>query len=221
MRGGRIIRSSPSRGRQAVGLGAMIQRPWSARGFRRKHTPQAAAHGSAIPRAAPHARVRTELSHSPTGASRPPARNPPPVRDTGRSCCSAGDIGTPLPADGRPPAGLAEKYVAYFHGPLARARAHTLEIARSLADADLERETKGDPPAPRRDRELDGRTLGALPDTQSSGCSLRAGEPGEAPAAGGRGRNAGRRVSRAAPRYSASALPRVSGRATTAASTTR
>ena len=51
-----------------------------------------------------------------------------------------GDIGTPLPADGRPPAGLAGKDIAYFHDLLTRARAHTCEIARDLADADLERE---------------------------------------------------------------------------------
>jgi uncharacterized damage-inducible protein DinB len=51
-----------------------------------------------------------------------------------------GDIGTPLPADGRPPTGLAGREVAYFHDLLARARAHTVEAARALADADLERE---------------------------------------------------------------------------------
>ena len=50
------------------------------------------------------------------------------------------DVGTPLPADERPPAGLAGKDIAFFHDLLARARAHTLEVARSLADADLERE---------------------------------------------------------------------------------
>ena len=50
------------------------------------------------------------------------------------------DVGTPLPADGRPPAGLAGKDIAYFHDLLARARAHTLEIARGLTDADMERE---------------------------------------------------------------------------------
>ena len=51
-----------------------------------------------------------------------------------------GEIGTPLPADGRPPAGLAGKDIAYFHDLLARARAHTCERARALTDADLERE---------------------------------------------------------------------------------
>ena len=51
-----------------------------------------------------------------------------------------GEIGTPLPADGCPPAGLAGKDVAYFHDLLARARAHTHEVARNLADADLQRE---------------------------------------------------------------------------------
>jgi uncharacterized damage-inducible protein DinB len=50
------------------------------------------------------------------------------------------EIGTPLSQDGRPPAGLAGKDVAYFHDLLARARAHTQEVARSLADPDLERE---------------------------------------------------------------------------------
>lgn len=51
-----------------------------------------------------------------------------------------GDIGTPLPADGRPPAELAGRDIAYFHDLLARARAHTHEAARNLADADLQRE---------------------------------------------------------------------------------
>jgi uncharacterized damage-inducible protein DinB len=51
-----------------------------------------------------------------------------------------GDIGTPLPAGGAPPATLAGRDVAYFHDLLARARAHTREVARGLADADLERE---------------------------------------------------------------------------------
>ena len=53
---------------------------------------------------------------------------------------ASGDTGTPLPAGGRPPAALAGKDIAYFHGLLARARAHTCEIARELADPDLERE---------------------------------------------------------------------------------
>jgi uncharacterized damage-inducible protein DinB len=51
-----------------------------------------------------------------------------------------GDIGTPLSPDGRPPAGLAGRDIAYFHGLLVRARTHTLGVAQSLADADLERE---------------------------------------------------------------------------------
>jgi uncharacterized damage-inducible protein DinB len=51
-----------------------------------------------------------------------------------------GETGTPLPADGRPPAGLSGKEIAYFHDLLARARAHTCEIARNLTDPDLERE---------------------------------------------------------------------------------
>jgi uncharacterized damage-inducible protein DinB len=51
-----------------------------------------------------------------------------------------GEIGTPLPADGRPPAGLAGQDIGYFHDLLARARAHTHEVARDLADADLERD---------------------------------------------------------------------------------
>ena len=50
------------------------------------------------------------------------------------------DIGTPLPADGRGPAGLAGKDIAFFHGLLDRARSHTRAVARTLADADLERE---------------------------------------------------------------------------------
>jgi hypothetical protein len=51
-----------------------------------------------------------------------------------------GDIGTPLPADGHPPAGLTGKDIAYFHDLLARARAHTHGVARNLAEADMERE---------------------------------------------------------------------------------
>lgn len=50
------------------------------------------------------------------------------------------DVGTPLPADGRPPAGLAGREIAFFHDLLGRARAHTYEVARRLGDADLERE---------------------------------------------------------------------------------
>ena len=53
---------------------------------------------------------------------------------------ASGDVGTPLPADGPPPAGLAGKDIAYFHGLLARARVHTCEVARTLTDADLDRE---------------------------------------------------------------------------------
>jgi uncharacterized damage-inducible protein DinB len=51
-----------------------------------------------------------------------------------------GDIGTPLAADGGPPAGLSGKDIAHFHDLLARARAHTHRVAQGLADADLERE---------------------------------------------------------------------------------
>ena len=51
-----------------------------------------------------------------------------------------GDIGTPLPPDGSPPAGLAGRDVAWYHDLLARARAHTHAVTRGLADADLERE---------------------------------------------------------------------------------
>lgn len=51
-----------------------------------------------------------------------------------------GDIGTPLAADGRAPAGLAGKDISYFHDLLARARTHTHDVTRALADADLERE---------------------------------------------------------------------------------
>jgi uncharacterized damage-inducible protein DinB len=53
---------------------------------------------------------------------------------------ASGDVGTPLPADGRTPAGLAGKDIAYFDDLLARARAHTYEVARALTDAELERE---------------------------------------------------------------------------------
>jgi uncharacterized damage-inducible protein DinB len=53
---------------------------------------------------------------------------------------ASGDVGTPLPADGRPPVTLAGKDIAYFHDLLARARTHTYEVARALTDPDLERE---------------------------------------------------------------------------------
>jgi uncharacterized damage-inducible protein DinB len=59
---------------------------------------------------------------------------------------ASGDIGTPLPADGLPPAGLAEKDIGYFHDLLARARAHTCEVARTLSDSDLEREVTRERP---------------------------------------------------------------------------
>ncbi len=50
------------------------------------------------------------------------------------------EVGTPLPADGRPPAALAGREIAFFHDLLARARAHTYAVARRLGDADLGRE---------------------------------------------------------------------------------
>ncbi len=50
------------------------------------------------------------------------------------------DDGMPLPADGRPPAALQGKNISFFHDLLARARAHTREVARGLNDADLDRE---------------------------------------------------------------------------------
>jgi uncharacterized damage-inducible protein DinB len=50
------------------------------------------------------------------------------------------EVGTPLPADGRPPAALAGRGIDFFHDLLARARAHTYAVARQLRDADLERE---------------------------------------------------------------------------------
>ena len=53
---------------------------------------------------------------------------------------ASGDVGTPLPADGRPPAMLAAKDIEYFRDLLARARAHTREVARALTDPDLDRE---------------------------------------------------------------------------------
>ncbi|HVP14373.1 MAG TPA: DinB family protein [Terriglobales bacterium] len=50
------------------------------------------------------------------------------------------EVGTPLPADGHPPAALAGRDIAFFHDLLARARTHTVEAARRFADADLGRE---------------------------------------------------------------------------------
>jgi len=45
--------------------------------------------------------------------------------------------GLPLPPDGRPPAALAGKPLAWFEDMLARARAHTHRVARGLTDDDL------------------------------------------------------------------------------------
>lgn len=49
------------------------------------------------------------------------------------------DDGLPLPPDGVPPAGLANRDIAYFHGLLATARAETKRVARGLSEADLDR----------------------------------------------------------------------------------
>lgn len=65
------------------------------------------------------------------------------------------DDGMPLPAGAPPPAGLADRPVEWFHDLLARARAHTRQVVRALADDDLVREI----PRPRPDggtRFLDG-----------------------------------------------------------------
>jgi uncharacterized damage-inducible protein DinB len=52
---------------------------------------------------------------------------------------SMDDDGMPLPENGAPPAALAGKDIAYFHGLLARAREHTQRVALGLTDADLDR----------------------------------------------------------------------------------
>jgi len=49
------------------------------------------------------------------------------------------DDGMPLPSDGRPPAALAGKDLAYFDDLLRRAQAHVQERLRPLGDADLDR----------------------------------------------------------------------------------
>ena len=52
------------------------------------------------------------------------------------------DDGMPLAASGRPPQGLAGRTLAFYDDLLARARAHTREVAATLTDADLDREFK-------------------------------------------------------------------------------
>jgi uncharacterized damage-inducible protein DinB len=49
------------------------------------------------------------------------------------------DDGLPLPPDGLPPAALAGKDIAYFHGLMRRAREETRRVAAGLSDADLDR----------------------------------------------------------------------------------
>jgi uncharacterized damage-inducible protein DinB len=56
------------------------------------------------------------------------------------------DDGMPLPPDGRPPAALAGRELAFFDDLLARARAHTRRIAAGLGDAELSREILRGPP---------------------------------------------------------------------------
>jgi uncharacterized damage-inducible protein DinB len=50
------------------------------------------------------------------------------------------DDGMPLPEDGKPPAVLEGKDLAFYKGLLQKARAHVKETAASLSDADMERE---------------------------------------------------------------------------------
>lgn len=52
----------------------------------------------------------------------------------------AEDDGMPLPAGGRPPAVLAGREIAFFHGMLDRSHAYAVAAAATLGDADLERE---------------------------------------------------------------------------------
>jgi uncharacterized damage-inducible protein DinB len=49
------------------------------------------------------------------------------------------DVGQPMPTDGRPPTALAGRDLAYLRDLLARARAFTYTVARSVADAELDR----------------------------------------------------------------------------------
>jgi len=56
------------------------------------------------------------------------------------------DDGLPLPPDGRPPAILAGKDIAFFHDLLGRAREHTRKIAIPLTEADLDRRVVRRPP---------------------------------------------------------------------------
>ncbi len=50
--------------------------------------------------------------------------------------------GHPFPPDGHPPAVLAGRDLAFFHDLLARARAYTYQVARSVADLELDREVE-------------------------------------------------------------------------------
>jgi len=59
---------------------------------------------------------------------------------------TADDDGLPLPPDGRPPAILAGKDIAFFHDLLKRAREHTRRIAIPLTEADLDRRVVRRPP---------------------------------------------------------------------------
>lgn len=50
------------------------------------------------------------------------------------------DDGMPLPEDGKPPAVLAGKDLAYYDALLKKARAHLKKTAASVTDADMEKE---------------------------------------------------------------------------------
>ncbi len=50
------------------------------------------------------------------------------------------DDGLPLPPDGRPPAVLESRDIAFFHRMLSEARANTRRVAERLADGDLGRQ---------------------------------------------------------------------------------
>jgi uncharacterized damage-inducible protein DinB len=69
------------------------------------------------------------------------------------------DDGMPLPAGGRPPAGLAGRDLAFFDDLLARARAHTHRIAPGLDDAGLAREIVREHPNPETREARSGRTV--------------------------------------------------------------
>ena len=69
------------------------------------------------------------------------------------------DDGMPLPAEGRPPAGLAGRDLGSFDDLIARARAHTKQVAAPLDDAYLEREIVREHPNPETREARSGRVV--------------------------------------------------------------